>query len=722
MLILTVGHLRKVLTRFYYRYDKTGLRYLIVDTETKAKEGYESKDALTYGRMDITFISICYEGASYAMPTCHFNPDYPSPEEWGEALRPIFEDTTVTKVSHNSNYDLNVLFTSGKVAVIKPFFCTAIGCWKSAEYLPKGLKDRVTALGRMMRQTSTVDFTSLKDAGDYAEEDVVGTEELFLLKTVGPFKRPRTITYVRSDGSFKLADNPHYTDEKISVPSEELADIDKLWLKYVEFPVLSSVIRAERRGFPFDAKAFLKCRADGNAALRDILKRLYKMAGGPVNLRSSKVLEEVCARLKIENPFVTKTKKAAFHKKAIKTLSNAHPFFALFAEYKAVQVLVGNYLGSKSLDLENPDYKRDKKKVGMEYFVSRETGHIHCTLNTVGAVTGRSSCERPNMQQIPSKADRFGIKSCFSGAPVPFPGITFVRRYPKRHLIILDYAQLELRVMALLSKDPLFVKVLSDPDGDLHNTTSAEFGVTRDESKQLNFLLIYGGEAYMLSQQLTFSGIPTSESKAKTYVQRHKEVYPGVVGYRKMLLDHHQRKGFVWYFCGRRRHLPDIDWTNKRSIHSAETTLANNTVQGSGQDFLKAAIIRSDPNCINVDKAVLTHWPEKLTRSHRLYLADKAEKIVKYRKILKLADAKFRLQVHDEAAFTVVPEAAEECLGILADIMSWRHYVPALPQYDYNVPLLAEGGVGENWKDAKSKDKYIFHLKAGFEDWAKFKN
>jgi DNA polymerase I-like protein with 3'-5' exonuclease and polymerase domains len=88
-----------------------------------------------------------------------------------------------------------------------------------------------------------------------------------------------------------------------------------------------------------------------------------------------------------------------------------------------------------------------------------------------------------------------------------------------------------------------------------------------------------------------------------------------------------------------------------------------------------------------------------------------------FRKILRLARCDFLLQVHDEAIYRVIPSAAEECLNILADIMSWRHYFPATS--GYNVPLVSEGGIGENWKHAKSDDALV-HVKTGYDEWNKY--
>lgn len=191
-------------------------------------------------------------------------------------------------------------------------------------------------------------------------------------------------------------------------------------------------------------------------------------------------------------------------------------------------------------------------------------------------------------------------------------------------------------------------------------------------------------------------------------------MYFRVHEYREELLETHRKNGFVPLFCGDYRHrtLPDVNWNNDWETHKAETTLSNNVVQGSGQDFLKAAIIRADYKCYNPDSAVIASALHHKSSPSLPIIRDYSRRLEKYRRTLKSAKCEYLLQIHDEVAFSVDYLAAEECLHILGDIMSWRHFMPS--NVPYRIPLVAEGGVGENWKAAKSKKDFLFHAKVGF--------
>jgi DNA polymerase I-like protein with 3'-5' exonuclease and polymerase domains len=714
MLVTTLKHAALVKKRLENYWRLTGRRYFSYDTETKPRSGFEYKDGLVIGRADISFWSMCFQGEAYSFPTSYFASRFLDPEDWADFYLDWFLDQSIIKVMHNANYDLNVLHYSKGIPTVRNIWDTMIARWKTCEYKEKSLKDSAPAYGRIWRLTKTVNFSDLNEVAEYAEMDVIQTDELFQNQYYGRVVRPKTIVHVNPEG--KYVSTPQVLPvAPFTIKDEVVRPFDRLWLRYLEFPVLRATIRAERRGFPIDVIALRKIRRNVNKDLQESLKTMYRMAGKVINLNSGKQLSEVCATLGIINPHKTDKGAESWGAHALQKMKGVHPFTDALISYKALQKLSSVYIGTK--DLDPNDYKN--ADCGLEYYVSPVDGGIHCTMGTVAAVTGRNSASNPNLQQIPSRKDKYGIKSVFTAYPV-----NIWARIPKRfrrdaQLIVLDYSQLEIRVMALLCKDKAMSKILSDPKGDIHQHTADQFGVARDpQAKNLNFLLLYGGGAYMLSETLTFQGVPVSKTECAEYIERHKLVYPRVSEFRFELLQEHQKNGFVQLFCGRRRTLPDIDWEDERSIHKAETTLSNNVVQGSGQDFLKAAIIRADPGCISPDRELPKRM--EMSRSHRLYLADKAKQIEKYRKTLKSAEARFRLQVHDEAIFTSIPSASEECLHILADIMSWRHYFPSIS--GYNVPLVAEGGVGPTWKDAKSKDKYLFHCKAGFEDWKKYAN
>lgn len=712
MLVKTIEHAKRVFGSIRAKWARTNRRYLVFDTETRAIRPFPSDDALTIGRSELLIWSLCYEGVSYSFPTSRFSIRYPSLADYGDLLNEYFLDPTVCLVAHNWNYDSNVCFFNMGLPTPKKMWCTYIGAWMAAEYQPKGLKDRAPLLGRFLRETKTIDFSNERELSEYAEQDVVATEELYLLQRYGEIKRTKELLAVGPSGL--VATQNEFYRKPFTIEEQCLSQAERNWLTHLEFPVLRSTIRAEQRGFPFDFNCLLEIRKAVVAAKKEALKHCFQAAGIRFNPRSGKDLTKIVENLGIEYPFKTKTGKLSFKEDKVQQMVEHHPIFRHLIEHSGLAKLVSVYIGSESC---NTAYNSD---CGLERWINPQTGAIHASAGTVEAITGRGSSSRPNLQQIPSRRDRFGVRRVFVATPVPAPYFDIFKPkfLFKRVLGVLDYSQLELRIMCLYSKDKAMTKVLCDPKGDIHQHTADEFGVSRDpHAKNLNFLLIFGGRARMLAGELTRMGAPTDVSTAQSYVDRHGEVYPGVKAQREAWCAEHQRNGRVRLFLGRYRTVPEADWSNEYGTHRAETRISNNAVQGGGQDFLKGAIIRSDLSAINPDAAVLRNFSD-LKKEHRLYLKDRVPVIERYRKLFRSAQCYFLLQVHDEIIFSMVPSAAEECIKALADIMSWRHFLPGTS--DYNLPLVAEGGVGPNWKAAKAKDA-LYHVKAGYEHWENYR-
>lgn len=714
MVVKTLAHARSVFAHLRKQWALTGRAYLVIDTETQAQKPYPSKDALTIGRATTRIWSICYQGVSYSFPTSLMNPRYPLVREWAELLWPIFLDKSVVVVAHNANYDLNIFFFDMGLPSPRKLWCTMIGGWGAAEYLPKGLKERAPLFGRYLRATKTVDFNNEAELAEYAEQDVVVAEEMYLMQRYGKFRRSPQLRYVLPSGNLgSSVKNPFYAPGDIVIENQGLSEFMKFWMTTLEFPVLRSTVRAEQRGFPFDRVKLAEIRSLVTTAKAKALKDLFSAAGCSFNPNSTRDLAKVVENLGIDYPFKTAKGAPSFLERNVLQVVELHPIFSRLLEYKQLAKLVSTYIGTEPPD---PTFNND---CGLERWVNPTTAAIHSTVGTVNAITGRTSSSNPNLQQIPSRRDQFGIRHIFTATPrvSQFTSKFLAPRYAaKKKLIVLDYSQLELRGMCLYCKDPAMTKVLRDPKGDIHQYTADEFGVNRDpHAKNLNFLLIYGGQSRMLAAELTRMGAPTSESVAQGYVERHWEVYPRVKEQREEWCREHEENGCITLFFGRRRTLPDADWSNHYGRHRAETQLANNAVQGMGQDCLKAAIVRSDVNCIEPDLRVLQKM--EVPKAHRLYLQDRVKDVRRYRRLFRSARCFFLLQVHDEIIFSCVPEAAAECTSALADIMSWRHFLPS--QSDYNIPLVAEGGVGDTWKAAKAKDAQ-FHIKLGYEHWERY--
>ena len=206
------------------------------------------------------------------------------------------------------------------------------------------------------------------------------------------------------------------------------------------------------------------------------------------------------------------------------------------------------------------------------YCVSLPTGYI-VVRRRVRVVNGLDKSHSyayvcGQCQNVPARNDKYKMRECFAA--------------PKgRMLVCLDFSQIELRVMAMLSKDPLMCKVLNDPKGDIHTETSTKLHVPRDPvAKQCNFLLIFGGGGYALSHRLRLEGHEMSESEGDQIKANFDRTYHGVPQFRENAFAFHRKHGFIPLLTGRRRVIENIESTNRYLRHKAETQLANNVVQG----------------------------------------------------------------------------------------------------------------------------------------------
>jgi DNA polymerase-1 len=682
MVVETLAHGKLVLDRLMKRQEHLPMRDVSIDTEFEKKPQYKGKkDTLVWGRADVVIWSICYRGESYSFPTNFFDTKYPTLVQWGKLLRPIVEDASIAKIGQNIKIDIHQFEQSANLWIWRNVWDTMIGGWIANPARDKGLKSRAPLYGRHLRKTSTIRFDDLRDLGKYGEEDVIQTDESFQMQLNGFIQRPSVIYRINARGLL-IAERNNLPSGVIRAQGEALDKFGKIWLRLHEFPIQKSTIRAENIGFGFNAKRIREIRAKLIEDKEASLKKIYRAAGEKFNLNSPKQLGVVFTRMGLASAYKTKSGKPSYNEKALYMMQEQHSIVPEIVNHRRLTKLYTVYVSEK----------------GLEYYLHTE-GRIHCTMNTCGAVTGRFSVQLPNLTQIPSKRDIYGIKDCF-----------IARKGFK--IVCLDYAQLEIRVMAILSKDPAMQKILCDPDGDIHTNTAEQFGVERDPTaKQLNFLQLYGGMAYMLSEKLSSEGVPTSQSQAQAYITRYDEIYYRVREYREELLDHHQKHGYVKLLTGRRRWLDDINWDDKRSVHKAETTLSNNTVQGSGQDLLKATIIRTDWRNINPDKAIQAQMV--LPPKHKAIIADYGRRLEKLRDTFKKAQVNWILQIHDEALWEVEESAAEEVGNLLAEVMCWRHFFPAITSY--NIPIVADGGIGSTWKIAKGKNADV-RLEAGFQE------
>jgi DNA polymerase-1 len=275
------------------------------------------------------------------------------------------------------------------------------------------------------------------------------------------------------------------------------------------------------------------------------------------------------------------------------------------------------------------------------------TGRLHTSFNQIGAATGRLSSSNPNLQNIPIRSE---LGREIRAAFVPEPGWK---------LIVADYSQIELRLLAHMSHDPVLVAAFRSGE-DIHTRTAAEvFHVMpalvtpdmRRGAKTVNFGIVYGQTPFGLATQL---GIDRRE--AEQYIRRYFETYAGVKAFIEETIERVRRDGCAVTLFGRRRPIPDMNSRNSTARGFAERTAVNTPLQGTAADLIKLAMIRIDS-------------------------------------LLAGQRARMLLQVHDELLFEAPPEDAAAVAALVKREMEQVH--------ELDVPLVVDVGIGENWRDAK---------------------
>ena len=279
--------------------------------------------------------------------------------------------------------------------------------------------------------------------------------------------------------------------------------------------------------------------------------------------------------------------------------------------------------------------------------IRSQSGRVHTTFGQTGTATGRLSSAIANLQNIPIRTE---IGRAVRAAFIAEPGHV---------LLAADYSQIELRLLAHFSKDKLLVEAFRRGD-DIHTLTASQvFGVPplmvtpdhRRQAKVVNFGIVYGLSAFGLSQQL---GITTGE--AKKFIDAYFEKYAGVRAFIDATLEKARRDQKVSTLFGRVRPIPDINSKNPNLRGFAERTAINTPLQGTAADLIKLAMIRID------------------------------EEIRK-----RAFESQMTLQVHDELLFDVPPEELDTARNLVKENME--------KVYPLAVPLVADIGVGQNWRD-----------------------
>ena len=538
----------------------------------------------------------------------------PIPAEREEALRivnifkDIYEDPKIIKVGQNLKYDLEVL-RNYDITLAGQMWDTMI-----AHYLIQ---------------------PELHHNMDYMAEIYLNYQTIHIDELIGPKGKNQ-----KSMRSLPPSEVYEYAAEDADITLRLKNKLETELKKFgcedlfydIEMPLMPVLAEMEMNGVCLDTESLKETSKVLTDRMNELERRIYELAGGPFNIASPKQVGEILFdKLKIvEKAKKTKTGQYVTSEEVLQQLRNKHEIVADILEHRGLKKLIGTYIEA------------------LPKLINPRTGHIHTSFNQTITATGRLSSSDPNLQNIPIRGeDGKEIRKAF----IPEPGCLFFSA---------DYSQIELRVMAHLSKDPHMIEVFREGK-DLHAATAANIykkdisEVTRDErtkSKRANFGIIYGITVFGLAERLD---IPRDE--AKMLIDGYFATFPQVHDFMEKSKEVARQKGYVTTLFGRRRYLPDINSHNATVRGFAERNAINAPIQGTAADIIKVAMIR-------------------------IFNRFKAEGI----------KSKMILQVHDELNFSVYPEEKETVERIVLEEMQAAFILA--------VPLIADSGFGKNWLEA----------------------
>lgn len=401
--------------------------------------------------------------------------------------------------------------------------------------------------------------------------------------------------------------------------------------KEVELPLVKILSDIEYTGFKVDEAEIDHIDELLTKQIDEIERDIYKLADETFNINSPKQLGAILFE-KLELPPQKKTKTGYSTSHDILTkLINQHPIVPQIIEYRTYTKLKSTYID------------------GLRSALNPVTGKVHTSLNQTVTVTGRLSSTEPNLQNIPVRL------------PIGRKIRKFFIADEDCVLLDADYSQIELRVLAHLSEDPILLEAFNG-NIDIHTKTAAQvFGIEESEvsslqrshAKEVNFGIVYGMGDFGLSESL---GI--SRKEAKMYIENYFRSYPKVQGFMEGIIEGCKEKGYVETILGRRRNIAEISSSNFMIRSGAERIARNTPIQGSAADIIKIAMIKV---------------------FERLKVENLKSKLI--------------LQVHDELILNVPKDELEQVKVLLKESME--------AAYELAVPLKVDMNTGDSWYDAK---------------------
>lgn len=548
-----------------------------------------------------------------------FNPHQafyiPLPENKEEAkailaeFNPFFENETIEKVGQNIKYDLTVLKNYG-IEIKGILFDTMI-----AHYLLQpDLRHNMDFLAETYLKYSPIPTTDLLGAK--------GKNQLSMRQV----EVEKVAEYCNEDTDITLQLKNEFA------PKLKEIEVEKVF-REVEMPLIPVLQSMEEEGINVDVEFLKEYSAQLDDEMKKAERNVFDLAGEEFNLASPKQLGDILfEKLKLDpKAKKTKTGQYATGEEVLQKLSN-HPIIHDILEYREISKLKSTYADA------------------LPQLIRTDTGRIHTSFMQAVAATGRLSSQNPNLQNIPVRTER---GKQFRKA--------FIRKNEEYVLFSADYSQIELRIVAEMSKDPTMMDAFIHGK-DIHTATAArvynvpEEEVTKEmryKAKSVNFGIIYGQGAFGLAENLKIS-----RTEAKELIDNYFIQYPSIKQYMDAQINFAREYGYVQTMLGRKRRLPDIHSNNSMVRGIAERTAINMPIQGTAADMIKVAMIA-------IHKEI-----KRLNLRSRMVL-----------------------QVHDELLFDVHKAEQDQMKHLIINGMQNSFALG-------NVPIIAEVGVGNNWLEA----------------------
>ena len=604
------------------RHASLPLNYQSVDSPEKLEEmlgelssaGSFAFDTETTGidpmRADLVGLSFSTApGRAWYVPLGHKDgPQLPLQEVMAK-LKPILEAPQTAKTAQNGNYDLTVLGNYG--------------------INPKNL-DFDTMIAAHLRGRKALGLKNLA-------LDILDVEMTPITDLIGTGRAQRTMAQAPIEKATEYAcSDADMTGRLRGVLEGDLYQ-EGLWVLFsqMEMPLVPVLVTMQRNGISLDAGALHEMSRDLNQQLKQVEVDIYDLVGHAININSPQQLSTLLfSELQLPRTKRTKTGYST-DANSLEALRGVHPVIDRILGYRQLSKLKSTYVDA------------------LPQLVNPHTGRLHTSYNQTGSATGRVSSSDPNLQNIPVRTELGRqVRKAF-----------VAENSPDWLLLSADYSQIELRVLADLSRDQGLMEAFVAGE-DIHSATgSLMYDVPIDQvtadmrriAKVLNFGVIYGLSAYGISQQTEFS-----PDEGQKFIETYFTKYPGIQQYIETVKGQVREMGYVATPLGRRRYISDVNASNYNVRQAAERAAVNMPIQGGAADIMKLAMIR-----------VHHRMEESGLRARML------------------------LQVHDELMFEVPSEEVEALQEIVYQEMP--HALDGL--YALNVPLKVDMKLGYTWGD-----------------------